>query len=142
MNEFKNELKVFKNILNRIKELELLREQEINEIKNETKKELSILDDEISDFLEKLDVDLTTLELRCKFCEKSYDFKKERKLRSSAKEKKISEMETLKEEVANNMDELLDHLLDDEDKISKLLTDLKYEKHDALNNNYSIRIKT
>ena len=88
MNELKNELKVFKNILNRIKELELLREQEINEIKNETKKELSILDDEISDFLEKLDVDLTTLELRCKFCEKLYDFKKERELRSSAKVKK------------------------------------------------------
>ena len=74
MKEFKNELKVFRNILNKIKELELLREQEINEIKNETKKELSILDDEISDVLQKLDVDLTTLELRCKFCEKSYDF--------------------------------------------------------------------
>ena len=33
-----------------------------------------MLDDEISDVLEKLDVDLTTLELRCKFCEKPYNF--------------------------------------------------------------------
>ena len=32
------------------------------------------------------------------------------------------------------MDELLVHVLEDEDKISKLLTDLKYEKHEALNN--------
>ena len=32
------------------------------------------------------------------------------------------------------MDEVLDHLWDDEDRIFKLLTDLKYEKHDALNN--------
>ena len=87
MKEFKNEFKDFKNILNKMKELELLREQEINEIKNEAQKELSILDDEISDVLYKLDVDLTTLKLRCKFCEKPYDFKKERELRSSAKRK-------------------------------------------------------
>ena len=32
------------------------------------------------------------------------------------------------------MDEVLDHLWDDEDRIFKLLTDSKYEKHDALNN--------
>ena len=35
-----------------------------------------MLDDEINDILEKLDVNLTTLELRCIFCEKPYDFKK------------------------------------------------------------------
>ena len=88
MKEFKNALKNFKTILNKIKELELLREQEINEIKNEAKKELSILDDEISDLLEELDVDLTTLELRCKFCGKPHDFKRERELRLLAKKKK------------------------------------------------------
>ena len=63
---FKNELKDLKNMLNKKKELELLREQEINKIKNETKRELNILDDEISHILEKLYVNLTTLELRCR----------------------------------------------------------------------------
>ena len=41
-------------------------------------------------------------------------------------------IERLKEEVENNKDDLLDHLLDNEDKFFKLLTDLKYEKHDTL----------
>ena len=50
--EFKDELKDFKNILNKIKKLELLREQEINELKNERKRKLNMLDDEISDILE------------------------------------------------------------------------------------------
>ena len=35
--EFKDKLKGLKNILNEIKKRKLLREQEINEIKNETK---------------------------------------------------------------------------------------------------------
>ena len=41
-------------MLNEIKNLKLLREQEINEIKNEIKRML-MLDDEINDILEKLD---------------------------------------------------------------------------------------
>ena len=53
MKEFKNELKGFKKIRNKIKTLELLREQEINEIKNETKRQLNMLDDEISDISKK-----------------------------------------------------------------------------------------
>ena len=41
------------------------------------------------------------------------------------------------------MDGLLDHLLDDEDRIFKLLTDLKYEKYGALNNIIElIKLKT
>ena len=64
--EFKHELKSLKYILNEIK-LELLREQEINEIKNERKRKLNMLDDEINDTLEKSDVDLTTLITKCKF---------------------------------------------------------------------------
>ena len=64
--EFKHELKSLKNILNEIK-LELLREKEINEIKNERKRKLNMLDDEINDTLEKSDVDLTTLITKCKF---------------------------------------------------------------------------
>ena len=51
--EFKEELKSLKNIFNEIKKLELLREQEINEIKNETKRKLNMLNDEINDILER-----------------------------------------------------------------------------------------
>ena len=65
--EFRDELKDLKNILNEIKKLELLREQEINETKNETERELSMLNNEVNNTLEKLDVNLTTLELRCRF---------------------------------------------------------------------------
>ena len=57
-----------------------------------------MLVDEINDILEKLDVYLTTLKLRCIFCGKPYDFKKERKLRLSSKEK-INKVKGLKNEV-------------------------------------------
>ena len=43
--EFRDKLKDLKNMLNEIRKLELLREQEINEIKNETERELSMLND-------------------------------------------------------------------------------------------------
>ena len=127
MKEFKDELKNLKNILNKIKELELSREQEFKKAKTETKRVLNMLDDEITNILEKLDIDLTTLELTCRFCEKPHDFEKERELRLSTKEK-INELEKIKEKVENNEDELLDHLSGDEDKVFKLLTDLEYEK--------------
>ena len=63
-----------------------MKEQEINEIKNQTKRKLNVLDDEISDVLEKLDVNAAILELRCIFCEKLHDFEEERELRLLAKE--------------------------------------------------------
>ena len=85
--EFKDRLKSLKNILNKIKKLNFLREQEINQIKNETKRKLNMLDDEISNIFNKLDVDLLTVELRCRFCEKLHDFEKEKELRLSAKER-------------------------------------------------------
>ena len=79
-----------------------MREQKINEIKNEikneTKRKINILDDEINDILEKWDVNLTTLKLRCIFCGKPYDFIKEREFRLPAKEK-INKAEVLWEEV-------------------------------------------
>ena len=81
--ELKNKLKSFKNMLNEIKNLKLLREQEINEIKNEPKRKLNMLDDKINDILQKLDKDLATLITKCKFFGKSYDFEcveKEREL--------------------------------------------------------------
>ena len=70
--EFRDKLKNLKNTLNEIKKLELLREQVINEIKNEPERELSMLNDEMSNILEKVDLNLTTLELRCRFCEKRF----------------------------------------------------------------------
>ena len=68
--EFKDELESLKNIFNEIRELELLREQEINEIKNKTKRKLNMLDDEVNDILQKLDVDLTTLITNANFSKK------------------------------------------------------------------------
>ena len=108
-----------------------MREQEINEIKNETKRKFNMLDDEINDMLEKLDVDLTTLRLKFEFFEKPYEcdfIKKERELRTLVKER-INEIKKSKEEVKNNEDKLLDR----ETKIFKLLTDLEYEKQNASN---------
>ena len=105
----------------------------INEIENETKRKLNVLDDEISNILEKLNEDLTTLELRCRFCEKSYDFEKEREFRLSTKER-ITEINRRKEKTENNKDKLLNHLLDGETKIFELLTDLEYERQEILNN--------
>ena len=129
--EFRNQFKDLKNILNEIKKLELLRQQEINEIKNETERQLSMLNDEMSNVLDRLEVNLATVELRRRFYEKPHESEKERELRLSTKEK-INEIKGLKEEVEDNKEELLDCLLDGESKISKLLTDLKYENHGAL----------
>ena len=56
----------------------------MNKLKLETKRKLNMLDDNISDTLEELDIDLTTLELKYNFFEnfeKPRDFEKERKLR-------------------------------------------------------------
>ena len=105
----------------------------VNEIENEIKRKLNVLDDEISNILEKLNEDLTTLELRCRFCEKSYDFEKEREFRLSTKER-INEIKRRKEKTENNKDKLLNHLLDSETKIFELLTDLEYERQEILNN--------
>ena len=46
-----------------------------------------MLDDKINNILEKLDVDLTTLELKCKFLEKSHDFEEEIELTIISKKK-------------------------------------------------------
>ena len=90
-----------------------------------------MLDDEINDMLEKLDVDLTTLRLKCKFFEKPYEYnsiKKEIELIILTKER-INWIKRLKGEVKNDEGKLLDG----ETKTFKLLTDLKYEEHSALN---------
>ena len=110
-------------ILNEIKRIESLREQELDGVKGK----VNMLDDEINDILEKLDVDLRTLELRCNFLEKRHDLEDKIELRLSAKNR-INEIKRLKDETKNKKDELLDDLLDNENKFSKLLTDLEYER--------------
>ena len=110
-------------ILNEIKRIESLREQELDGVKGK----LNMLDDEINDILEKLDVDLRTLELRCNFLEKRHDLEDKIELRLSAKNR-INEIKRLKDETKNKKDELLDDLLDNENKFSKLLTDLEYKR--------------
>ena len=63
-----------------------MREQEIIEIKNETKRKLNILDNKINNILRKLYVDLATLRLR--YFEKPYEYnsiKKKRKLKNISK---------------------------------------------------------
>ena len=78
--------------MNEIKKLELLREQEINQIKIETKRKLKMLDDKINNILRNLYVDLAILWLNCEFLRiKLYEYnsiKMERKLRILAKKKK------------------------------------------------------
>ena len=94
---------------------------------------MNVLDDEINNILEKLDISSTTLELRYIFCKKPHNFEKERELGLSAEEK-INKIEGLKEEVENKEDELLNHLLDVETKVSKLLTNLEYKEIETLHN--------
>ena len=83
--EFKDELQDLKYILNKIKKLESLKEQELHEIKDKTKRKLNLLDDQVNSILQKIDVNLTILKLRFIFCGKPYDFQKKRKLRLSVK---------------------------------------------------------
>ena len=65
--EFIDEIKSLKNILNEIKNLELLREQEINEIKYKTKRKLNMLNDKVNNILGKLYIDLVILRVKCEF---------------------------------------------------------------------------
>ena len=85
--ELKNELEDLKKLLNRIKELELLGEQEIYEIKNEIKWELNMLDYEISNLLENLNVNLASVSLKCIFYKKPHNFEEERELKLPVKKR-------------------------------------------------------
>ena len=72
--EFKDETEGLKKYIDwDKKKLELLREQETNEINNETKRKLNMLDDKINNILGKLYVDLATLRLKYEFFEKLYE---------------------------------------------------------------------
>ena len=95
--EFTDEIKGLKNILNETKKkLDLLREQETSEIKNDTKRKFNMLDDEISNISETLDVDLTTSLLRCEIFK---NFERERELGLSSAKEKINKIERLKKKL-------------------------------------------
>ena len=57
-----------------------------------------MLDDEVRDILEKLDLNLMNLKLRCKFWGKPYDFKKEREV-----SKLLTDLEHEKIEALHNV---------------------------------------
>ena len=120
---YKNNVKPLKEL----KELEFLRDQEINEIKRTTKIKLNLLNCHLNDILMYLEYELKYVSLRNIFFNRLNTYEAEIKLRLATKEK-INEIERLKGEVRNNEVELLTV----ESKISKLLTDLKYEKEDIL----------
>ena len=120
---FDNNIKPLKEL----KELQLLREQKINEIKKGTKIKLNLLNDEMNDILEDLEFELKRGTLKNRYFTKLNSHEDEIKLRLAAKEE-INETERLKEEVTNNKDTLSS--IDNE--ILKLLTVLKYEEEDIL----------
>ena len=64
---FKDQIKGLKIILTGIKKTRTIERKEINEIKNETKRKLNMLDNVISNILGKLYVDLATLRLKREF---------------------------------------------------------------------------
>ena len=117
--------KKFKRHIKWDKKVELLTEQEINKIKNDTERKLNMLDDEIRNISENLDEDLTTWILRYEIFK---NFEWERELGLLTKEK-INKIGRLKEEFKNNEEKLLDS----ETKISKFLK-WRIWKNDALHN--------
>ena len=102
-----NEIEVYiatKNYKNNVKQLkewkklELLREQKIKQIKNETKTKLNLLNYDTNDILKDLDFDLKRASLKNRFSKRQNSYESEIKLRLQVKEK-INEIKRLKEEV-------------------------------------------
>ena len=108
----------------------MIREQEINEIKQETEIKSNTLNEEINDISKNLQFELEHGTLKNRYFKKLNRREGRIKLRLSEKEE-INEIEKLKEEVKNNVDELLNA----ETEISKSLTDLKFEKKKDIFNN-------
>ena len=76
--EFKDEQRGLKNILNEIKKTVAIERTRNKWSKKWNEKKIKYTGWWNNDILEKLDVNLTTLELRYIFCEKPHDFEKER----------------------------------------------------------------
>ena len=124
-------VKDYKNNVEHLKEqrdLEVLRELEINEIKEEAKIQLNELEIGKKEVLDNLKFELEYGSLRNRYINRSNSYEDEIKLRIEAKVR-INEINRLKEEVRNNED----ILLNSDTKIDGLLTDLKYEEKDIMN---------
>ena len=93
--EFKDELRDLKNILNKIKKTRVTERTRITWNKRWNKKKIESAGWSSKLYLRKDRCKLNDLKLRFIFCGKPYDFQKERKLRLSAKEK-INKIEILK----------------------------------------------
>ena len=113
--------------LTEFKELELPREQGINDIIKETKIKFTALNDEINDALKRLEFELEHETLKNRYLNNLNHCEDRIKLRLSSKEE-IIEIERLKEEVEIDEDKLLNA------ETFKLLTDLKHERKDILHN--------
>lgn len=123
-----------KNKLNEMEKIEIIREQQINEIKQNAKIKLNALNDEINNISEKLKFQLKHETLKNRFFKRVNTYEDEKVKNISKKE--INEIKKLKEEVENNENKLLNA----ETKTFKL-TDLKYDEEDKLHD-IDIRIKS
>ena len=123
-----------KNKLNEMEKIEIIREQQINEIKQNAKIKLNALNDEINNISEKLKFQLKHEILKNRFFKRVNTYEDEKVKNISKKE--INEIKKLKEEVENNENKLLNA----ETKTFKL-TDLKYDEEDKLHD-IDIRIKS
>ena len=123
-----------KNKLNEMEKIEIIREQQINEIKQNAKIKLNALNDEINNISEKLKFQLKHETLKNRFFKRVNTYEDEKVKNISKKE--INEIKKLKEEVENNENKLLNA----KTKTFKL-TDLKYDEEDKLHD-IDIRIKS
>ena len=123
-----------KNKLNEMEKIEIIREQQINEIKQNAKIKLNALNDEINNISENLKFQLKHETLKNRFFKRVNTYEDEKVKNISKKE--INEIKKLKEEVENNENKLLNA----KTKTFKL-TDLKYDEEDKLHD-IDIRIKS
>ena len=129
--EFKDEIKSLRNILNEIKKIRIIKRTRNKWNKNRIKHARWWN----KRYFRKVKAKFNNFRTKRQSFGNTHDLEEERELRLPATTKKVkSEIKRLRKEAENNKDELLDHSLDDENKFSKLLTDLEYEKHDALHN--------
>ena len=117
-----------------MEKVEIIREQQINEIKQNAKIKLNALNDEINNISEKLKFQLKHETLKNRFFKRVNTYEDEKVKNISKKE--INEIKKLKEEVENNENKLLNA----KTKTFKL-TDLKYDEEDKLHV-IDIRIKS
>ena len=123
-----------KKKLNEMEKIEIIREQQINEIKQDPKIKLNALNDEIDNISENLKFQLKHGTLKSRFFKRVNTYEDEKVKIISKKE--INEIKKLKEEVENNENKLLNA----KTKIFKL-TDLEYDEEDKLHDIMILELK-